>query len=926
MRQSNSNITKEAKTLSDTTNEWFVIIWKSVCDSYHYYIPSVICFLGLMLTEKHITKWLTDLQKDWVEDLNQHWFAVITVMSVLLYVSVVLWKIIQKRFYISHKTVNWWAGSCIIYSYYRFFNSAFVFWGIEISATHIAYLDILYMPLILLVVYKIFYRYSSDNHDKGSRVLNDEAITKPHEDIFGYVTIAKHLLEDLKSIDVSDHSFSVGIAGMWGTGKSSFLNLLEDEIKRTGNIVVRFYPRSSSRVELIQDDFLCTFSDVLGEYHTGFGKIISRYVKALKLFEGEGLLNNLTNGFESLNSEDEKRQINEALKKINKKVFVVVEDLDRLTGEELLEVFKVIDRNGDFSSVYYLSAYDKVYVNEVLHAVLGHNIKQDYTDKYFSYELPLPPQKMWMIQRYIRSYLQTNAQYSKTILNTTNIVEEWDKVGSRIVNALGTVRHVKRFINLFMSRYPHVHQDVNVSDFLLLTLIRYKNYSLYEAIIRLEIVTKGGWLNGSTTTMYLVKNYQQKLEKMQVDGELKDVLEILFPIQKEHDYGEGVFKRLRRVDSFDLYFYERYSDKVYYKDLSPMFEEKSDDKALECLRKLLENQNNWASVEEYLRYHELTWINTTDILRRYIKLIVYSYHLQKRNLNYYCSFAQLLRKNVAEQLIGANAAKDLTEYKDIVKSALLDMVKYCDASIGLFINSLLDEFLEHADLADEFIFSSKPTNEYVEISVECLKSYMGRLNENWNPELALALAMIHPVQGDKIETTAQELIWGHISSNPEMYYKNMVSYVIQVYEDPEEVQISFNELFKWQKAFGDWDKNFPYWVEKISDNSAKDLLTQLFDANKKGNNYLTGISLQDKYERDDFKGFLSAIAEKIRIEVEEKQKQLIIDFLASNGPSFKQDIVNGTRLKPKEVSNLIVTLLKENTVIRDKKKYLINKQ
>lgn len=919
-----NDTTNDYKSTFDRVKDGLSSIWLSICDSYQHYIPSVVCFLGLMLAEKHITKWLTDLQENWIEDLNAQWFAVIIISSVTIYFAVIVWKIKNNRFYISHRTLNWWVCACIVYSYYRLFDSTFVFWGIDIRDVHFAYLDVLFLPLLLLVIYKIFYRYSSNGNDKRSVILHDDAISKPQEDIFGYVTIAKRLLDDLKSVDVSKHSFSVGIAGQWGTGKSSFLNLLESEINKTGNIVVRFYPRSSSRVELIQDDFMCTFSDVLGEYHTGFARITSRYVKALKLFEGEGLLNNLSNGFEALNSEDEKEHINEALKKINRKVFVIIEDLDRLTGEELLEVFKVIDRNGDFSNVYYLSAYDKTYVNDVLLKVLGHKTQQDYTDKYFSYELPLPPQKTWMIQRYIRYYLQTNAQYSKSVLNTTNIVEEWDKVGRQIVKTLGTVRHVKRFINLFMSRYPHVHQDVNVGDFLLLTLIRYKNYTLYEAIIKLEIVTRGGWLNGSTTTMYLIKDYADKLKEMRVDEELKSVLESLFPIQKEHEYGEGIFKRIRRADAFDLYFYEQYSDKVYYKDLSPMFEEHSDEKALECLKKLLENQNNWASVEEYLRYHEITWINSPVILRRYIKLVVYSYHLQNRNINYYCTFAQLLRKDIAKQLINAKAAKDESEYKKIVKTAITDMVQYCDTSVGLFINSLLDEFLEHADRADDFILNFKPTNEYAEISVACLKSYMDRHDEKWNPEMALALAMIHPMQGDKIETEAQKIIWKDIDSNPDMYYKYMVRFGIQGYEDPIKIQISFFEPFKWQKAFGDWDRYFPSWVEKIADNNAKKLLKQLFEANKTSKKHITGISQKEEYRRDDFEGFLSAIAANDKLEDETKKKHSIIDFLTSNGPSFKNEISKGTALKPADVSLLIDTLMKEKKVKFEKKKYLVN--
>lgn len=91
---------------------------------------------------------------------------------------------------------------------------------------------------------------------------------------------------------------------------------------------------------------------------------------------------------------------------------------------------------------------------------------------------------------------------------------EWEKVGSMVVTALGSIRHVKRLINLFMSRYVHVMDDVNVGDFLLLTLIRYSNVTIYNAIVNCQFVRRGGILSGSETTMYLVQGYENVLKEL----------------------------------------------------------------------------------------------------------------------------------------------------------------------------------------------------------------------------------------------------------------------------------------------------------------------------------------------------------------------------------------------------------------------------
>lgn len=44
---------------------------------------------------------------------------------------------------------------------------------------------------------------------------------------------------------------------------------------------------------------------------------------------------------------------------------------------------------------------------------------------------------------------------------------------------------------------------------------------------------------------------------------------------------------MRRAASFDLYFYDRYSYKIYYKDIAPIFEEKDDDSALAYFGELM---------------------------------------------------------------------------------------------------------------------------------------------------------------------------------------------------------------------------------------------------------------------------------------------------------------------------------------------------
>ena len=580
-----------------------------------YYYGLIASIIFLWLAESYTTSALDALNVWCICELNKTAFGWIVFFGVSSYIGVTIWRYVKRGLYVSHRYLCWWSICIAFYLYYRLLSSHFHFWGVNIFGLYIAYLDLLIPAFLTLVSLKFFKSRKEVELITDGNILSDEPISNIESDLFGYKDIAWYLRENLESADVSEHAFSVGITGEWGTGKSSFLNIFEKSVDKSNSVVVRFYPRSSTKPENIQDDFFDAFSEAIGRYHTNISGTITRYIRALKLVEGEGMFNKITDAFESLHVENERSRICEAISKIGRKIYVIIEDLDRLSGTELLEVLKLIDRNGAFCNVIYMSAYDKQYVNGVLRQTLGHQIEGDFTDKYFSYELPLPVQKTWVIKSYIGKYLREHTlSISNDVTYCKELAGEWEKVGGMVVMTLGTIRHVKRFINLFMSRYVHVMDDVNVGDFLLLTLIRYSNVTIYNAIVNCQFVRRGGFLSGSETTMYLVQGYESVLKELGANENAINIVKELFPAQGGSPSEENSYKRLRRAESFDLYFYDRYSYKIYYKDIAPIFEEKEDDKALAYLDKLMSQKTNWNMVEEYLRYRGLDWITNRDLL------------------------------------------------------------------------------------------------------------------------------------------------------------------------------------------------------------------------------------------------------------------------------------------------------------------------
>ena len=653
------------------------------------------------------------------------------------------------------------------------------------------------------------------------------------------------------------------------------------------------------------------FSEAIGKYHTSISGTITRYIRALKLVEGEGLFNKITDAFESLHVENEKKRICDAISKIGRKIYVIIEDLDRLSGTELLEVLKLIDRNGAFCNVIYMSAYDKQYVNGVLRQTLGHQIEGDFTDKYFSYELPLPVQKTWVIKSYIGKYLREHTlSISNDVSYSKELAGEWEKVGSMVVTALGTIRHVKRFINLFMSRYVHVMDDVNVGDFLLLTLIRYSNVTIYNAIVNCQFVRRGGILSGSETTMYLVQGYENVLKELGANENVITIVKKLFPTQSGSPSEENGYKRLRRAETFDLYFYDRYSYKIYYRDIAPIFEEKDEDRALTYFDKLMNQKTNWSMVEEYLRYRGLDWITNRNLLRRYIKLIVFAYHKTDRNLNYYASFVSLFFKYSEKEFLDIKVVNTPDEYSELLYHCLDEMITTCHISIGAMLISILDEFRKNTARPSECVLKD---NLYTELSLKALKAYTDQADVETDPFISMQLSVIHPIGEQGILEEARKFITDKLNANIETYASSMFTSSIRSTGKEFTLILSFRKPEILSQIFSDWNTKFPKWIKKLPTKDMQYVFNELFEAHKRYENVVVK-ALENTYAHNDYAGFKRAIENNKKQEQIANKTEQVYAFIAKHNEVTSANISESLDMPKTHVSRIVKTLIEDNRI------------
>ena len=182
------------------------------------YLNVLVVALSLWLADSYIVSVLDTLNSWCIQDLNSEAFGWVTFASSVIYVIYIYKMYKNQNLYITHQYMSWWSAGLWLYFYFRYISSHYVFWGFDVLYCHVAYLDIMFPIFIFLFILKAIRKSNNTQHGELSNILNDEPISDKDNDLFGYKAMAKSLMDDLKIIDVSEHAYSVGVAGEWGTG------------------------------------------------------------------------------------------------------------------------------------------------------------------------------------------------------------------------------------------------------------------------------------------------------------------------------------------------------------------------------------------------------------------------------------------------------------------------------------------------------------------------------------------------------------------------------------------------------------------------------------------------------------------------------------------------------------------------------------
>lgn len=296
----------------------------------------------------------------------------------------------------------------------------------------------------------------------------------------GWDKYAESLLTRLEGTNAVDGAFTVSLTGSWGTGKTTFLSYLKDHMHKNGLVYMDFNPWLSNSTETIIQDFFQALNSKLCEQGIELEDEIDEYVKLLFKWGNESLADKVSEVFPLGDGKDLsvlREELSSGLNLLDGKLYILIDDIDRLQGKEIFEVLKLIRNTADFNHIVYIVTCDKEYVLQSLQDQIKK--PDEYLKKIFQLELKFPQYERYLLTHLFKTELYAHTHYDAGLQNQLNNLEMElgrDKIYLR--DYLSNFRDAKRLVNVFMLNLDYIAKqgvvaDFNIKELFLILLFEY---------------------------------------------------------------------------------------------------------------------------------------------------------------------------------------------------------------------------------------------------------------------------------------------------------------------------------------------------------------------------------------------------------------------------------------------------------------------
>ena len=364
-------------------------------------------------------------------------------------------------------------------------------------------------------------------------LVGDRPIKSENEDVLGFGSFADALAKSLMEM-APDEGLVISVEGVWGAGKTSALELtqrriiireLARELKKTieeierrdwtsveadwgarketrHTHIIRFNPWNFSGQENLVRAFFTEVGAVIGHPSNGaIARAIKRitdYLPSTGTVVGGGIaavsaglpaagvgataggaigesIRRVLATSDSL--ESAKQALGDALRQSDKRIVVIIDDLDRLLPSEMRAIFSLVKSLGDLPNVLYVLSFDRESVAEALQKGLE-PVESEFLEKIIQVPLKLPPP--WQAEIRKLFFDRLNVIIGEAVPND---IGRWQRIFHDVVAPyIETPRDVVRFSNTLQVIWPNVEGDIDLADLIGLTILQLFDSSVYDRV------------------------------------------------------------------------------------------------------------------------------------------------------------------------------------------------------------------------------------------------------------------------------------------------------------------------------------------------------------------------------------------------------------------------------------------------------------
>lgn len=411
-------------------------------------------------------------------------------------------------------------------------------------------------------------------------INRDLPIKKCEEDLLERGTFAETLAKAIASY-YRNESLVVGIFGEWGSGKTSIINMIIEKLgeisdENKQSIVIRFSPWNYSSqnglINLFFKELLLYIGKNEGQKSEKIIEWILKYMSVLEcgVFENSKVgklskaIHKIYNAFKKNQTlEDIKSNLIQELNKYDRKIIVIIDDIDRLTKTQVQDVFQLVKQIGDLPNIIYFLPMDREAVISALDKKhVGNGEK--YLEKIVQIPFSIPE----LDKESLRNILDTKVQKIIDDNSQEKQIIDLDYKESIYYNCISlyvkNLRDVNRVLNIFKFRYSIFKNEICVEDILALSIVEALDPRLFKWIyLNKSILCLKDNDNRDTREYRNSKIKELNLKQIEADRALK-LVSVLFPnfaVKVEYFYtGKGTWSearakmRIANLDRFEMYF------------------------------------------------------------------------------------------------------------------------------------------------------------------------------------------------------------------------------------------------------------------------------------------------------------------------------------------------------------------------------------